>query len=567
MALDKIGESFIETDVLIVGGGIAGCPTAVKAREHGLDVTIVEKAKPERSGSAGQGIDHYGALMPSDFSHLEQKYEEVFHGEGFWDPVTGTTRFADENLFKRLTEYGMWAIEELEKMGIPMKWDDGKYYWIPTTRYRGEALTMLRVHWQNVKPLMAKAVREKGVNVLERTMVVDLLTNEGKIVGATAVNTRTGEFIVIKAKAVVIATGLFARCYDPETPLFYKYKLRYHWCPATVSGDGWAVAYRAGADLVNLDLPLWRFRERDDLTISHGNFPHGDGIPAKQITWDGEEVLVDEGTKYAELEQKGKTPLYYTLERLPEDYLKRMEVAFVDERMVSLKIAEERGFDPRTHRYEQMSNKPHNFPYAGINTDEYFRTRLQGLYAIGDCCNGLHGCGAATISGLLTGDSIHSYVSGAGEPSLDEAQVASQRQVALAPLGVKDGTEPMELECAIRYACERYVGQFKSEGKLQEGLRRLGSLRRVFLPKLMAKNPHYLMRCLETRNILDLAELHIQSTLERKETRLGYVRLDYPEIDPSRDNMLTFQRYENGKPLLEIREIPALKAEYAKEGN
>ena len=86
-----------------------------------------------------------------------------------------------------------------------------------------------------------------------------------------------------------------------------------------------------------------------------------------------------------------------------------------------------------------MSNKPHNFPYAGINTDEYFRTGLKGLYAIGDCCNGLHGCGAATISGLLTGDSIQTYVSEAGEPSVDEAQVASQRRVALALWYLLDG--------------------------------------------------------------------------------------------------------------------------------
>ena len=75
------------------------------------------------------------------------------------------------------------------------------------------------------------------------------LQNNGSVVGATAVNTRTGEFMVIKAKATIVATGLFARLYNPETPLFWKYKFRYHWCPATVSGDGWGMAYRAGAEL------------------------------------------------------------------------------------------------------------------------------------------------------------------------------------------------------------------------------------------------------------------------------------------------------------------------------
>jgi succinate dehydrogenase/fumarate reductase flavoprotein subunit len=103
------------------------------------------------------------------------------------------------------------------------------------------------------------------------------------------------------------------------------------------------------------------------------------------------------------------------------------------------------------------------------------------------------------------------------------------------------------------------VGVYKAEGKMREGIRRLGSLRREFLPNLMAKNPHYLMRCLEVRNILDLTELHMQATLDRKETRVGYIRVDYPDTDPKRDNMLTYQRIENGKPILEVKEVPNLK--------
>jgi succinate dehydrogenase/fumarate reductase flavoprotein subunit len=566
VSIKNIADRVLNTDVLIVGGGIAGCPAAVRARKHGLDVTIVEKADTRRSGSAAAGIDHFGALMPADFSHLEEKYgkDNVFRGEGFWDPVLGDTRFADPNIQHVLSRYGEQILTDLEEMGVPMKWDDGDYYWIPTTRYRGEALTMIRVHWENVKPIMAKAVKDAGVNVLERTMVVDLLTSNGTVTGVTAVNTRTGEFIVIKAKSVVMATGLFARCYDPETPQFYKYKFRYHWCPATVSGDGWAIAYRAGGELLNLDLPLWRFRERDDLTLSHGNFPHGDGLPAKQITWDGEEVLVDEGGYYRQLETEGRTPLYYTLETHPDDFHKRIEVAYIDERLLSFKIAEDRGFDPRTHRYEQMSNKPHNFPFAGISTDETFEsTSLKGLFAVGDCVNGLHGCGAATISAFLVGDAMPDYVNRIKDSAIDEDQVTEQKGTALAPMKVKEGTEPMELESSIRYACDRYVGMFPSEGKLREGIRRLGSLRRKFLPNLMAENPHKLMRCLEVRNIMDLAEAHMHATLERKETRFGYIRPDYPEMDKSRDNMLTFQRMKNGRPVLEIKEIPDLKPEYA----
>jgi len=557
MSLEKIADKVVETDVLVIGGGIAGCPAAAKAAEHGLRVTLADKSKPERSGSASQGIDHYGAF-PRGITSLEMVKRD--QESGMLRGLNGPGRWVNPNISYKIYDKAFWALEELEKLGIPMKWDDGDYYWMPH-RFRG-IFNGLRVHWQDVKPLMAAAVRKRGVNVLERTMVVDLLTNNGRVAGATAVNTRNGEFIVIKAKAVVIATGAFARCYNPETPLIWKYKLRYHWCPATVSGDGWALAYRAGAELASMDITGWTFRIRDDPTISFGNFTINDGIPSKTLTWDGEELgMRPTASKYAELEQAAKTPLYLTLENLNDDFHKRIEVSYVDERLISFKIAEDRGFNPRSHWYDVMPNKPHNFfgPASGIHTDEDFQTTLKGLFAVGDCTNGNgNGCGGADTSGLIVGDNLPAFVNEAGETPVDETQVESQRQKALAPFIVKEGTEPMELECAIRYICERYVGQFKSEGKLREGKRRLGSLRRVFLPKLMAKNPHYLMRCLEVRNIMDLTELHIDACFKRKETRGNFIRLDFPEEDASRENMITYQRLDNREKLLEIREVPDL---------
>jgi len=569
MSLEKIADKIVETDVLVVGGGIAGCPIAAKAAEHGLNVTLAEKAKTDRSGSSGQGIDHYGnfpsktrtssiPLPPEEFAEIWKNWQTAFSWQG---------QFTDPNALYRLYDKGFWALEELERLGVTMKWHDGEYYWMPSAAAWEGAQGVLRVHWQNVKPEMATAVRERGVNILERTMVVDLLTNNGTVVGATAVNTRSGEFIIIKAKAVVIATGLFSRCFDPSTPLPWKYKMRYHWCPATISGDGYAMAYRAGGELANMEISGSGFMTLDDLTISFGNFVRGDGIPAKQFTWEGERTPYLPGAaNYAELEQGGRTPIYYSLEHLPDDFHKRMEIAFVDERLVSFKVAEERGFNPRTHRYNLMPIEPGMMMAPGINTDEDFKTIVKGLYAIGDCVAGMHNCGMATVSALLLGDNIHNFVSEAAEPVVDEAQVESQKQVALAPLSVKDGTEAMELESAIRYISTRYAGVFKAEGKLREGLRRLGSLRRVFLPRLMAKNPHELMRALEVRSIMDLAELHMQACLERKETRELHIRLDYPERDSSLNDIFLYQRLEDGKAVLEMRKAPELKPEYMREG-
>jgi succinate dehydrogenase / fumarate reductase flavoprotein subunit len=244
-----------------------------------------------------------------------------------------------------------------------------------------------------------------------------------------------------------------------------------------------------------------------------------------------------------------------------------MEVAFTDEKLISFKVSEDRMFNPRTHRYELMENHPLNFMVpTGVWVNDDFHSSLPGLYAIGDCAAGLHGCGNAALSGVWVGDHVANDVNTADEPVVDEGEILRQKETALSPLSVTKGTEPLELELSTRYICKRYVGMFKNEGRLLEGQRRLRTLKREFLPALMANNPHYLMRTLECRNIMDLVEVHIAACLERKETRGQFIRLDYTEKDPSRDNIVTIQRLENGKSMMELREAPDLKPEYLKEG-
>ena len=562
MAIEQLPDRFIETDVLVMGGGIGGCPAAAKAAELGLHVTLVEKAKTDRSGHAGVGMDHVMDFPREGVTLLDY----VNYYAGRFKAICGEGRFVDPNIGYRLASEAWWALAEMEKLGLEMKWDDGEYHWVRHGWFG--AKIMLGVHWLDAKPTLAKVVRERDVNVLERTMLVDLLTNNGTVVGATAVNTRTGQFIIIKAKAVIIASGSLQRIYEPETPRIYKYKYRYHGAPGAISGDGWAAAYRAGAELVNMDIgTAWNYRIRDDLTIDYGVIDHGDGISGKYLTWKGDTLPFLTEKTYREVEKYGLGPIYTSVEHFHEDYHKRSEVCIADERLISLKIGSERGFDPRTHRYEVIANKPVGFAgVPGLYADDHFRTTLNGLFVIGDACAGTGSCGPAVMAGLLTAVDMPEFIDDVTDSDIDESQIAEQKRTALGPLSVRDGTEPLELECAIRHICERYVGMHKSEGKLREGLRRLGSLKREFSHRLMAKNPHYLMRCLEARNLMDMAELHINACLSRNESRGNYVRMDYPDRDEARDSMLTFQRMEMGKPVIEIREIRDLRPEYEKRG-
>ena len=559
MARKKIADKVIETDVLVMGGGVGGCPTAAKIAESGLRVTVAEKAKSERSGHSGQGMDHVmdfprEGVTIDDYVNYWQGRHSLLCGEGRW---------VNANIGYRLGKEAWHCLDEMERLGLNMKWDDGEYHWVRHGWFG--ARIMLGVHWLDVKPTQAALMRKKGVNVLDRTMIVDLLTDNGVIAGATAVNTRTGEFIVIKAKAVIIAAGSLQRIYEPETPRYYKYVFRYHGSPGASAGDSYGVAYRAGAELVNFDVgTCWNYRIRDDLAIDYGVIDHGDGVHGRYMTWTGQQIPFATTKIYDEVESRGLDPIYCSVEHFHDDHHKRAEVCMADERLFSLKIGSDRGFDPRTHRYELMAKKPFGFAgVPGLYTDEHFRTNVKGLYVIGDACSGLGGCGSAVMSGLLTAAGMPDFVNSVKDLTIDEDQVEKQKQAVMGPTTVKDGVNPLEMEVAIRHLCERYVGVHKSEGKLLEGLRRLDSLKKHFMPRVAASNPHYMMRCLEARNLMDMAEIHMNAVLSRKETRGGFVRTDYQERDPSRDNMATFQSSKNGKAILAIKEIPGLKAEYA----
>ena len=565
--LIEIADEVIETDVLMIGGGVGGCCAVAKAKENGLDVTLIEKAHIDRSGSAGQGIDHYEGFFTRDGTTT---LENVSNED--WRLGRYGVRYPNLNVKYRLYKCQFWVFEQLEKLGVPMRWDDGEPYWIPFPFVGWERRkTGLRVHWTNIKPILGRAVRKSGARILNRTMAIDLLTTDGKVVGATAVNIRTGEFIVIKAKATLIATGKLMRLYNPETPMPWKYKFRYHFCPASSAGDGYALVYRAGGDLVNMDINAWTFRIRDDLTCSYGSFSLNDGVPMKTYTWDGEEIINPNATRYKQLEDEGKTPIYFGFDHFSEDSHKRLEVAFADERMLSFKVAEDRGFNPKTHRYELQDLSPTGFyRVSGIYIDEDFRVLrgnepIEGLYAFGDgSAGGTSGVAGAATGGLLLAEDLPEILKDMDELEIEISQVEEHKKIALAPLAVEEGVEPLELESAIREICERYVGMFKSEGKLREGLRRLGSLK-DWLGKLSAETPHHITGYLECRNLLDLAEVHIKACIERKETRGNYFRSDYPEIDKDMDGKFFSQRIENGKEIIELREPIPLKPEYLKD--
>ncbi|MBQ9032045.1 MAG: FAD-dependent oxidoreductase [Parasporobacterium sp.] len=567
MNLQSIADRLYETDVLVVGGGTAGCPAAWKAAKNGLDVIMIEKNHTARSGHCAQGIDtNLNFPRPGVPLKLHvadwQKRHHMFYGEGkFCDPNIGWVTF----------EKAYWALKQMEDMGCEMRWEkgpDGKVLFIPNMFFGGDE-NQIAVHWRNIKRDMYNACLKAGVKVLNRIMLIDLLTENGRVIGATCYDTREGSFIVIMAKVVIMAAGPLARTYDSETPMFYKYKYRYHGAPGALSGDGLAAAYRAGAELVNMDIGnCWFYRLRDDILMPIGQVFHRDGVNGRWTDYEGNQYPpIATARLYAELEEAGKTPVFLSQTHLNEDYQKRIEVATADERMVSLKLSEDRGFNPAEHRYEIQPMHLHNFATAcGIVVDETFESNtLKGLFAVGDIAAALSSCGPAVTSGMIVGEAMPEYIKNAHldkQGNVDMNQITAAKAIVDRYASTPDGCNPIELEASVRYISTVYISQYKQANKLKVGQQRLNSLRREFYDNMDGSNPHHLMRCLETRNIMDMQQVHIDACFSRPETRGNYTWQGTWERDPARDDMLTYQRMENGKPVLEIRHVPELKEKY-----
>ncbi len=557
----------LKCDVVVAGAGPAGCCAALKAKENGLNVILLDKADPKWSGSAGRGID---------LLHLVGKIStgQKAIKDALWPKWYDEPHFANENMLYRCWEKESWAIKELEKY-VNLKWYDGDYLYESSveSRQTGDGRTSIRFPGLDLKPQLAAALKKAKITTLARTMLVDVLTNNGKTAGVTAVNTRTGEPCVIQAPAVVMATGYWCRHTEPEMPTS-KYKYKYHHCPSALSGDGLAAAYRAGAEVVNMELCEGSVPHDDYTCITRGCLIGVRPVTNREYTADGE-LLPRNVTKkeFAELDRAGRTPLYRALDHLPENFAKRHEVNFTDEGFLNLKLAGDRGFSPRNHWLSVSRDKLYivcgtALDMPGLATDENFMTTVPGLYGVGDIVSGCGAIMSGTLSGFYVGDTVGEYIHQTGEVALDDAQVSRQLEIATAPLHVEDGQDPIEFESAVRVMVEKYVGVFKADGKLNEGLFRLESLKNEFMPKLMAENPHYLMRCLEDRNIVLIAELFMLASLARKESRGLYNRADYTEKDPARDGQLTYQRLENGKTVVELKEAPRLNLElFAQRGN
>jgi succinate dehydrogenase/fumarate reductase flavoprotein subunit len=537
----------IKTDVLIIGSEGAGSRAAVEVARNGLDALIVTKGVHTKCGAT------LTADMDIDVPSRDAK--EVFN-------LQGNIKDDEENFCRDMFEEGKFINNE--EVVRAHCWNATKYVkeladWgmnvtslshSPGHRYpRG-----LESTGRSMMNALKNMVRsEPKVHFLENCMITNLLMKDGKVVGAVGLQLITGKYLVINAKAVIIATGGAMRLYPITT------------APQELTGDGMTMAYEAGAELVDMEFPMFlpaclywpesmkgadvsytvsssisgwwlnafgeRFMEKWDPNRMEMGATRDVGSIAQAM-----EILEGRGSPHG--------GIYVSFKHLPDDivtthfnksnYLRNFVYGDFD--------LIEFGMDPRRVAWE--AGPASHYWNGGIKIDGAGRTRIPGLFAAGEVQGGTMGTnrlsGNATtecvVFGALSGGAAAEYAKKNPLASIDEHQVDQFSEQVFGPLNRHDGPDTVEVRKKIQDIAFKYVGPIRDEHGLGLCLEEVEKLKREVLPNLFSKTKERVynrewMEALEIRSMTQVLEIVARASLMRKESRGAMYRKDFPMTD------------------------------------
>ena len=544
----------ISTDVLIIGGGTAGCYAALTISENSdKKVLICEKAHIKRSGCLAAGVNALNAYIvegrkPQDYVDYAKK------------DADGIVR---EDLLLTMSEKLNEVTDRLEKLGLViLKDENGKY----VTRGNRN----LKINGENIKPILADAVEKaKNVTVLNRVNIFDYSVKDNKINGAFGFGIESGIFYTIEAKAVIIATGGAAGLYKPNNPGFSRHKM---WYPPFNTGAGYAMGIRAGAEMTTFEMRFIALRCKDTIAPT-GTLAQGVG--AKQINSLGEVYETKYGLTTSERvygtvneNQEGRGPCYLRTEGISAEQDESLLKAYLNMAPSQTIKWIESGRNPSRQNVEVEGTEPYivgGHTASGYWVDTDRATTIEGLFAGGDVagsCPQKYVTGALAegeIAGLSAVKYIDSKESFEKISNEDTNYHLIETEKYLTDRNSLYTTE--QLEEAMQTVMDSYAGGIKTNYRFNEKqldiadckIRQLETL----TDDLYAEDFQELMYICELKERLTVCKSVIAHLRARKETRWHSFaeNLDYPEKDDRNFNKYVNSRLENGEIKIIIRDL------------
>ena len=526
MNKSDIESKRIKTDVLVVGGGIAGLTAAVSIKEENpdADVLIVEK---QTTGYAGKANKGGGVLQYFDLENTTPESFNEYHANA----VAGY--LSNQNLLKKYVGMNNLLLEKLESWGVK----------IPRKKIPTGPFTYIFGVDLDITLQMRKTATKLGVKFIDKTTISDLLTDNGEIAGAVGYSILDGTFYVFEAKKVMLATGS------------QDYRVAPMW--SCGRGDGIAAAYRAGAQMRNAEFGNFAqlFRKGSNRECVFGEQvmydAYGENITKNFRRFPEADISSTAVREWYNQMQAGRGPIY--LHPMESESTKNDTMMFyIWDRPYGLpfwKIDFEKGSSVDGAEGEEKWEVVPGFvgEQSPVKVDEQMETTIKGLYAAGDVCYG-GSCAAgavpappgrnrgsgilnAVFNGYVGGMEIAKSVGNVDFKKIDEAKVEELKEDAFAPLFREEGVSAIELIDKIQdIMCPVENSVYMSEHRMEKCLEKIEKLKET-AKNLKADDFHYLLSCHEAEAMLLSAEMQFRAALLRKESRGWFLREDYPNMD------------------------------------
>lgn len=550
----------IDTDVLIIGGGTAGCFAGITlGKKKDLDVLIVEKANIVRSGCLAAGVNAINAYITK--GRVPQDYVDYCKKD-----ADGIVR---EDLLLSMSERLNHVTKVMEDLGLVILKDENGEYVARGNRN-------IKINGENIKPILADAVKKQdNVAVINHLNITDFIVENNKIKGAYGFDVNDAVFYEINAKAVLVATGGAAGLYRPNNPGFSRHKM---WYPPFNTGAGYAMGINAGAEMTTFEMRFIALRCKDTIAPT-GTIAQG--VPAKQLNSNGEVYenkygLTTSQRLYGTVTEnrEGRGPCYLGTKGISREQEEDLYKAYLNMApSQTLKWLEAAG-GPSEENVEIEGTEPYivgGHTASGYWVDNNRETTIHGLFAAGDVAGG---CPQKYVTGALAEGEIAAQViaerlegSGKGfvvnevaDSELSENAFAKKSEYERF-LNNKQGLVDIEqTEEAMQKIMDQYAGGISTDYQYNEARLELADEKIKFLEQsidnLAAQDADDLLRIYEIRERLTVCRSVIAHLKARKETRWHSFaeNMDYPAKS---DDWLKYvnSRKENGEIKIIIRDL------------